>query len=138
MLNLDPGTLVSLRMGHLGMIESIISRLSGHSATVKNFAVTVYIGSFALAVSESEPGLIWIAAIAPILFALLDAYYLGVERSFRDFYRTIAERPLAEAENMKMEQAKPRPLVAFGSIVVWPFYSVQTVVAGIAIWLGLV
>lgn len=137
MADLDQGSLVTLRMGHLGMIESVISRLSGHSATVKNFSLTVYVGVLALAVSETEPALLWIAALAPILFAALDAYYLGIERSFRDFYGTVAMRPLSEATNVAMDQATPRPLSAFGSPVVWPFYLVQAIVAGVAIWKGL-
>lgn len=137
MADLDQGSLVSLRMGHLGMIESVVSRLSGHSATVKNFSVTVYVGVLALAVSESEPALLWIATLAPVLFAALDAYYLGIERSFRDFYRAVAARPLSEAADVAMDQAKPRPLAAFGSLVVWPFYLVQAVVAGAIVSRGL-
>lgn len=137
MADLDQGSLVTLRMGHLGMIESVISRLSGHSATVKNFSVTVYVGVLAVAVSQSAPILLWIAVLAPVLFAALDAYYLGIERSFRDFYRTVAERPLSEAVNVVMDQAKARPMASFWRPVVWPFYLVQSALGGAAIWKGL-
>lgn len=135
---LDQGSQVTLRLGHLGMIESVISRLSGHSATVKNFSLTVYAGSLALAVTESEPDLLWVAALAPLLFAALDAYYLATERSFRDFYEKVAKRPLEDAANVAMEQGRPRLPAALRSPAVWPFYLLQSAVAGAAIWGDLV
>jgi hypothetical protein len=137
MCTLDAASQVSLRMGHLGMIESVISRLSSHSATVKNFCLTVSAGVFALAVTNSEEQLLWIAVAAPLLFAFLDAYYLGIERAFRDFYHTVANRPLSEAGSVNMDQETARPLKAFISPTVWPFYVPQSVVALLVIWRGL-
>ena len=119
------------------MIESVISRLSGHSATVKNFCLTVSAGAFALAVTNSETQLLWIAVIAPALFGLLDAYYLAIERAFRDFYRTVADRPLSEARNVAMEQEGASLHKALLSFTVWPFYVPQSVVGLLVIWKGL-
>ena len=132
--DLDQASLVSLRLGHLGMIQSVVSRLSGHSATVKNFDLTVFMGVVTLAVSHSDQELLWVAVLLPLLFAALDAYYLGIERSFRDFYRTVAERPISEAANVAMNPAPHRLLAALRSLSVWPFYSIQVALAGIAIW----
>lgn len=89
------------------MIETVIARLSGHSAAVKNFCLTLYGGVMALSVAQNQPKLLSIAVSAPMLFGLLDAYYLGVERSFRDFYRSVANRPLLEAEKLTMDQETP-------------------------------
>lgn len=131
---LEQGSQVALRMGHLGMIQGVISRLSSHSATVKNFSLTVYAGVLALGVSEYDEDLVWIAALAPLLFALLDAYYLASERSFRDLYHTVATRDLSEAMDVAIQPAKPRLLAALARPVVWPFYLVQSAIAGTLLW----
>lgn len=125
----DQSSLASMRMGHLGMIESVVSRLSGHSATVKNFCITVFVAVMAMGVSEAEPSLFWVAAAAPALFMLLDAYYLGIEQSFRSLYRSVAARPLSEADVVDMDRDRPTPKMALRSFAVWPFYLVQSAFA---------
>lgn len=132
MAEIDQSSLVSFRMGHLDMIERAISRLSGHSATVKNFSLTVFIAVLTLGVSQDEPLLLVLAALVPLAFMFIDAYYLGVERSFRELYEAVVERPLAEAPSVGMNNGRPAPRLALGSHAVWPFYLFQMAIAGAA------
>ena len=104
---------------------------------MKNLCVTVYLAVFALAASSHNASLLWVAVIAPALFAMLDAYYLGVERSFRDFYSQVAKRALSEAGNVAMEQGKAKPIVAFFRPAVWPFYALQSALSLTVILKGL-
>lgn len=132
MAEVDQSSLVSFRMGHLDMIERTISRLSGHSATVKNFSLTVFIAVLTLGLSQDEPLLLCLAGLVPLLFMFIDAYYLGVERSFRALYEAVVERPLADAPSIGMNSGRPASRLALGSYSVWPFYLFQFATAGAA------
>jgi len=49
----------------------------------------------------------WPQVAVPILFALLDAYYLAQEKRFRDLYEAVSAAPIAIAGEMSL---KPRAL----------------------------
>lgn len=126
----DQSALVTLRLGHLDMIEKTISRLSGHSATVKNFSLTVFVAVLSLGVSEDEPQLFALAVLVPLIFMCVDAYYLGIERSFRDLYRAVAARALSDATQLGMDEGRPASKLVLSSHAVWPFYILQVALAG--------
>lgn len=102
-------SLVQMRVAHLGMIQSIIARLSGFSANAKTFCITILAALVAVAFQKSVPELIWAGVAVPLVFALLDAYYLALEKRFRSLYSTVCARPLDQSEDMTIN---PGPLSA--------------------------
>lgn len=50
-----PDKLVDLRIAHLNMIQGVISRMSGFSASAKNFCVTVSAAIIAVAFQKPVP-----------------------------------------------------------------------------------
>ena len=71
---------------HIDMLQSIISRMAKNSATCKSWAIPLVTAILMLAVEKRivPPT----AAFIPLcLFYLLDCYYLGLERKFKDRLR---------------------------------------------------
>ena len=99
-------TLVNLtdfRIAHLGMIQGVISRMSGFSAATKNFAVTLSAAIVAIAFDKQASLLVAAAALAVVALAVMDAYYHNLEVRFRELYRAVVERPIDQSLNMSLE-----------------------------------
>lgn len=125
---LPPETLVQLRLGHINIVQGIIGRLGGYSATVKNFSITLAAAAIAVNLAEDQKGLLGIAIMAVGLLIVIDAYYLSQERAFRDLYNEIVGRPLSEAADLRVDRHNLEPLRALLSFSVWGFYLPQLVV----------
>lgn len=95
--------LVDLRVAHLNMIQGVISRMSGFSAGVKNFCVTISAAIIAVAYQKQVPALVWAAVAVILIFCIMDTYYLGLERRYRELYEDVAARPFAQAASMSLK-----------------------------------
>lgn len=85
------------------MIQGAISRMSGFSATAKNFAVTVAVAVVAIAFDKEVPPLLWAGIAAIAVFLLMDGYYHLLEVRFRELYRATAERPIEAGSDMMLD-----------------------------------
>lgn len=113
------------RLAHLAMVQAIIGRIAGYSAAVKNFNLTIAAALIAVAFDKALVGLLLASAGITTVFALLDAYYLSLEKCFRDCYATISTRPWSEALDLSITQRPARPSDVFRSVQsvsVWGFY----------------
>ena len=121
-----PEGLLQARLAHLNMVQAIIGRVASYSATVKNFNLTIAAALIAVAFDKELPVLLMAGMGVTIVFLLLDAYYLGLERCFRDLYNDIAGRPFDEALKLNIQH---RPVDirkiagATTSISVWGYYT---------------
>jgi len=98
--------MLSARLAHLSMIQGIISRLATFSANAKNFCITIEAAILGIAFQKGLPLLVFAAFFVLIAFAALDVYYLAQERRFREFYRDVQNRPIAEAGHLALEPPK--------------------------------
>ena len=101
------------RVEHLKLIQSVVDRLGRNSFAIKSAAAAVVVAAVALATSTNAPVAV-LAGIAILPLWMLDARFLGEERSFRRLYDTVRHGPPAEYGsdgyfNMKI------PLAAKGS-----------------------
>jgi hypothetical protein len=127
---------------YLSILQSVIGRMAGNSSSCKTWCITI-VSAIVVVVAENERSdLVFIALLPTALFLLLDAYYLGLEREFRDAYNAFVKKLhsgeatvedvfiLAPASGLK-----PR-VRAVGSAIlsesVWPFYAFLVVTAFIA------
>lgn len=93
--------LVQMRLAHLSMIQAVIGRMATYSASVKTFCVTLVAAIIALTSSgKAEPWLPSLMLAIVLIFAVLDAYYLGLERAFREHYAGVVDRDLALAGDL--------------------------------------
>ena len=71
---------------HIDMLQSIISRMAKNSATCKSWAIPLV--TAILTLSFQKDIVPTVSAFIPLgLFYLLDCYYLGLERKFKDRQR---------------------------------------------------
>jgi hypothetical protein len=82
------------RIRYLEAIQRVIDRLSNISFILKGWAVSLVAALMALAASGSNQGFVLIAYIPIAVFWFLDAYFLMMERQYRDLFK----------ENMNLSQ----------------------------------
>ena len=85
------------KIKHLEMIQAIITRMAQNSFMIKGWALTLVVAMFAFV--PKTAGLFVPIVIVPILiFALLDAYYLQLERRYRKLYDIVRKKEDAEID----------------------------------------
>ena len=77
---------------YLSILQGVISRMASNSASCKTWCITIVSAILVLLARNSDANLLYVAIIPVILFCILDAYYLGLERSFRQRYNQFVEK----------------------------------------------
>lgn len=77
---------------HLGIMQSVIQRMSSNSSSSKAWCIALVSAVLVIVADKSKPEYAWIAVIPTILFLSLDAYYLALEKGFRDSYNDFIDK----------------------------------------------
>lgn len=77
---------------HLGIIQQVIQRMSGNSASCKAWCITLVSAILVIVADKDNPDLAFLAFIPVVLFLALDSYYLALERAFRASYNTFIDK----------------------------------------------
>ncbi len=113
------GDFAGHRIKHLEMIQAIVARMSTNSTLVKRFAVLVTAAAVSFAkFSSAPPSIILLSAGIVLLFALLDAGYLGIERSFRALYDEVRNEPVDRPPDFRMMRTRKAGRF-FGALLSW-------------------
>ena len=86
------------------MIQNVITRLASQSTTIKGWCVTVTAALLGVGAGSTTPLVAVIAAYVVASFAVLDAYYLALERGYRELYRRTAA---GRAEEWSLDIDRP-------------------------------
>lgn len=78
------------KIKHLEMIQNIIDRIARNSFLLKGWSVTLISAIFVLANKNTNKNIVVLAYFPTIMFAILDIYYLRLERLFRKLYNHVA------------------------------------------------
>jgi hypothetical protein len=98
---------------HLEFIQSAISRMAGNSFQMKSWNVALATAAIGFAAAkDSHPKAAMLALIPSFVFWVLDAYYLLLERAFRNLYKD-AVCGTAAAYSMKIKKTLWMAIVAF-------------------------
>lgn len=77
---------------HLQMIQGIVNRMGGNLFFLKGWAVTLIIGLFAASIALNGNWYLQPVLVGVFLFFwAFDAYFLSLERCFRDLYDVVRE-----------------------------------------------
>ena len=71
---------------HLGIMQNVIQRMSANSSSCKAWCVSLVAAVLVIVADKGKPEYAWIALLPTIVFASLDAYYLALEKAFRNSY----------------------------------------------------
>lgn len=78
------------KIEHLKMIQDVIRRLAGESANVKTWSAGLVTGLLVASRLAQDRWLVLLAVVPVLTLASLDAYYLGLERRYRDLFEGAA------------------------------------------------
>jgi hypothetical protein len=82
------------KLKHLEFIQQAIGRMASNLFLLKGWAITLIVGLFALAAKGTDQSFYLIAFLPALMFWILDAFFLMLERRFRslyDYVRTLDE-----------------------------------------------
>lgn len=116
---------------HLEFLQNIINRMANNSSSCKTWCITIISAMLVVFAENSKPNVMTITYIPTILFLLLDAYYLGLEKGFRNSYDELVDNIHDDKLEIKdIYRIKIKGNIfrltfdAFRSPSVWPFYLV--------------
>ena len=75
-----------MHLKHLEMLQSVIGRMAGNSAGLKNYCMTIAAAIIGLAAAIQKPEILYYTSPLIVIFGVLDGHYLRLERAFRDQY----------------------------------------------------
>lgn len=114
---------------HLGIIQNVIQRMSANSSSCKAWCVSLVAAVLVIVADKGRPEYAWIALLPTVVFAALDAYYLALEKAFRNSYNQFITKlhkqrlteedlysvsPVGNISKLQIESVK--------SFSVWGFY----------------
>lgn len=115
---------------HLNILQNVIQRMASNSTASKAWCITLVSAILVIVADKGKPDYAFIAAIPTFLFLVLDAYYLGLEKGFRNSYNDfITKLHTEKLDTCDLFDVKPKgsafeifiePIFSFS---VWPFYS---------------
>ncbi|AVF60120.1 MULTISPECIES: hypothetical protein [Vibrio harveyi group] len=114
---------------HLGIIQSVIQRMSTNSSSCKAWCVSLVAAILVIVADKGKPDYAWIAILPSIVFAALDTYYLALENSFRNSYNEFVDKVHTKRLTFKdlysvtpsgnMNKLQIKSLLSFS---IWGFY----------------
>lgn len=127
---------------HLSFIQGVISRMNTNSFSMKGWMVAIVSALCAVYASNSQADAAFAcfiaAIIADVLFCFLDAYYLKMEKEYRNLYSRVLANPDETDFNMQIDDnLKVCLWKAIKSPSVWILYTVVLVILCVALYLVL-
>jgi len=116
---------------YMKMLQTIINRMATNSTSCKTWCITLASAMLVIIVDKGKTEFISLAYIPLFLFLFLDAYYLGLENNFCDFFNKFVKKLRSEKATLEDLYAMPKTnwiedieytFKAFGSLSVFPFY----------------
>jgi len=129
---------------HLGILQGVIERMASNSTSSKAWCITIVSAVLVIVADKGKPDFAFIAFIPTFLFLSLDAYYLAMEKGFRNSYNAFVKK-LHEGELMPEDLYSVKPvgnqsklqIEALKSFSVWGFYIVLGLLIALSRWLVL-
>ncbi|EPT9251218.1 TPA: hypothetical protein ACX6PG_002629 [Photobacterium damselae] len=126
-LTIDPES-VSIQT-HLGVLQGIIQRMASNSSACKAWCVTLVSAVLVIVADKGRSDYAYIAFLPTIIFMALDAYYLALEKAFRnsynDFISKLHNKTLTEESLYSVVPKGEISTLQFQSLLsfsVWGFY----------------
>jgi hypothetical protein len=117
---------------YLAILQSVIGRMASNSSSCKTWCITLVSAIVVIIADKARPDYVWISLVPITLFLVLDAYYLALERQFRDVYNSFIRRLHSGSATVDdvfivapasgVTSSLTSILKAGGSMSVWPFY----------------
>jgi len=115
-VEIGPDKIADLRVKQLEMVQAIVARVAGNGASLKNWCITVTTAVCGFAISVRRPLVALVAVVFILLFALLDAQYLRVERQFRALFGKLRSEDWGTFPSFEIDLTNA-PHVSYSSVL---------------------
>src|SRR5262249_49649020 len=88
-MSIAPDKSADLRVKHLELVQAVVARMASNGAALKNWCITVTTAVCGFAITLQKPFVGLLALFPIIMFMLLDAQYLRLERRFRALFDSV-------------------------------------------------
>jgi len=78
---------------YLELVQAVITRMASNSFVAKGWSITLVTALLALAAKDNNPKFAAVGILPVFMFWSLDAYYLALEKRFRDLYEIARNVP---------------------------------------------
>jgi hypothetical protein len=136
----SPEKVAELRLKHLEMLQSLITRMAGYGAAFKSYCITVTTAVIGFAFTLHRPTVAALALLPVIAFGIADTHYLRVERRFREVFNLVRKESwdTMPTFEMNLQSAPTQPFIdaATSWSIVW-FYmplAIGVVLAAVGAW----
>jgi hypothetical protein len=130
--------LADLRVKHLEMVQAVIARVAGQSATLKNYCITVTTAVCGLAVSLQRPCVALLALLPVTIFALLDAQYLRLERRFRGLFNEVRMQRWSAVPSFEISAQAAPASSYWGALFSWSIFMFYTPLAIAVVFVAII
>lgn len=129
---------------HLEILQGVMGRMASNSTSSKAWCIAIVSAILVIVADKGKAGLALLAFLPTILFLALDAYYLALEKGFRNSYKSFVTKvhdgtlmpedlyavvPEGDTSTLQFEALK--------SFSVWGFYAVLVLLILMARWVVL-
>ena len=122
---------------HLSILQAVIQRMAGNSASCKTWCITIVAAMLVLVTRTETTNYVPLAVVPALLFLFLDTRYLALERAFRGSYNAFVgklhkgEVALSDLYVVKRDRIGWQFAQSLRSFAIWPFYATLVIL----IWL---
>lgn len=141
-LNVDAGS-ASIQT-HLSIMQNVIQRMAANSSSCKAWCITLVSAILVIVADKGKPDYAWIAILPAVIFSALDAYYLALEKGFRNSYNEFISKLHRDVLTDKdLYSVMPsggmssRLFESFKSPSVWGFYLALIAMVAITKWVAI-
>ncbi len=127
-----------MRMKHLELLQNVVTRMGNSSAGLKNYCMTLVAGMIGLAAAVQKADILLYAMPIIIVFAILDANYLKLERAFRSQYNVVRQQKIDKEPDFLIETGWGKNHKWYESLWSWSvfwFYAPILIIMLIVYWL---
>lgn len=129
------------KIAYLQMIQEPICRMSTASALFKGFSATIVSGIAALTYCDINITVLELSFAPVVLFAILDIYYMQIEKKYRYLYEQVRTDEHEVDFSMELTKdkkaAKARVWDCIKSPSIWLFYPAMIIILLIVIQMKL-
>jgi hypothetical protein len=100
----------SERVQHLKLIQGVVTRLAGNSATMKRYCIALVAIGMGIYKTVGEPQAVSALFAIVIVFWWLDARYLEDEKRFRDLYDNVRAEPHGKRPDFRLTPESQRDI----------------------------
>ena len=118
-MGVPPEKIAELRVKHLEMIQTLITRMAGYGASFKNYCITVVTAVIGLGFTLHRPIFSALALLPLLAFAVADAQYLRVERRFRGLFDVVRREEWATMPSFEINLNKAPPASFWSAVGSW-------------------